>query len=181
MTPDFTHSSVVTAGSVEQDCTLIWVATRASRGGRDLSGLIYRPAHGLGDVDAFLQCDGRGGDHGVAVVGRADDDGVDALFLFEHQAVIAIGLGRGIGLENRRGESVVHIGDGHDVLALAPLDVVLSHAADAHGGDVKLVAGGGVSGPQHVPGNDGEGGRGCGQEPAAREGAFLVEHEDSFP
>lgn len=31
MAPDFTHSSVVTAGSVDVDCTLICVATFCSR------------------------------------------------------------------------------------------------------------------------------------------------------
>ena len=77
----------------------------------------------------------------VAVVGRADHDGVDILSLVEHLAKVAIARGLGIRLERLGGAALIDVAQRHDVLAGNVRQVAGSLAAGADDGDVQRFAG----------------------------------------
>jgi len=147
---------------------------RLGRLGQD-AGLLDGVGQGFLDVDMLAQLDGGHGDDGVVVVGDRHGDGVDALFLFEHAAEIAI-LGRLVvhgllvGFElvvaKELGHAlVVDVAQGDDVLRAAAPGVRRAHAADTDAGDVERVARGLLGAlllgrPDDVAGHDHEPGRG---------------------
>ena len=138
------------------------------------AGFVEGAGQRLLAVDVLAPLDGRHGDDRVRVVGRADDDRVDALLPVEHLAEVLVLGGLGVLLERVGRVAPVHVAQGHDVLAGDLLDVPAALAADAHAGDVQLLAWWRLAGPaKHVPRNDHDRRGGpCGvKEPAAREPA----------
>ena len=110
----------------------------------------------LGAIDVLVH--GQAGQHQVRVpvIRRGDDQGIEVLLLLvEHLPEILVQPGVRIELEHRRGELVVEVAQRHDLFALAAVQVVPAHAADAHAGNCELVAGRPIAGAaQDVPGDD---------------------------
>ena len=75
----------------------------------------------------------------VRVVRRADHDRVDLLLqLVQHPAEVGVLLGPGELLVGLAGPLVVHVAQGHEVLAGQPLQVVPAAAADPDAGQVQF-------------------------------------------
>jgi len=133
-----------------------------------IAGLADRPGQRLLGVDVQPALHRVGGNLGVGVIGRPDDDPVNLVgHVVEHPPVVVVHGRVGVRLEGVRGVVVVGVGEGDDVFRPALSvgigvcghgqisEVAFSHAAHPDGGNVNRVAGGLVAGPaQHAPGHD---------------------------
>ena len=70
------------------------------------------------------------------MIGRAHHHCIDFLPLIEHLAIVLVVRGLGEGPEQPRGPALVHIAQGHDVLAFQLTDILPALPADTDTGDV---------------------------------------------
>ena len=89
----------------------------------------------------FAERHGIGGDDGMSVVGRGDDDGIHALsHLLVHLAIVPEALCLWEFIEHALGIIPVDITQGNDVLSvLHSVDVRMANTANSHYTDVKFV------------------------------------------
>ena len=110
--------------------------------GADLSGFADRVGDRFGAVDVLAELQSGYQNDSVRVIGRADDQRVEVLVFFvEHLAKVTVARSLWISFEDLLGVIVVDVAQRGNVLVLAALDISLAHAAYAHGGDPKLLAG----------------------------------------
>ncbi len=86
-----------------------------------------------------------GGNNRVRMVRRGNHNSVDIALLVQHLPKIGIDLRFRIPLERLGRVLVVHVAQGHDVLAFELHHIALAHAADADTGDIELLAGRDIS------------------------------------
>ena len=127
----------------------------------------------LGAVNVLVHRQARQHQVRMPVIRRGDDQSIEVLLLLvEHLPEVFVDSGSGIEFERRRGELVVEVAKGDDLLVLAAGHIVLAHAADAHAGDPKLVAGSPVArSSEHVARNH-ERRQACGDRSAPGQRAF---------
>ena len=102
--------------------------------------LVDRMGQRLLAVDVLAQLQRGLGDHGVRVIGSADDDGVDLLVqLVEHPAEVVEGLGLGTALGGRSQVVLIHVAERDDVLVQPGHRLVVVRPAAPHAdqGDVQ--------------------------------------------
>ncbi len=148
MTPDCSNSVVLRAASVPDDWTLdlvmIFLASRQAARTFRASPIVWVDRFGAVDVLAELQS-GHQNDR-VRMIRRADDQRVEVLgFFVEHLAKVPVARSLWISFEDLLGVIAVDVAQCDNVLVLAARDISLAHAAYAHGGDPKLLAGRQVS------------------------------------
>ena len=91
-------------------------------------------------VDVLAQVERGLGDHGVRMVGRRDDHGVDPIAnLVEHPAEVVERLRLGMALGGLAQAVLVNVAEGDDILASQRLEVVGPATAHTHEGDVQLL------------------------------------------
>ena len=111
-------------------------------------------------IDMLAPLDGLHGREGVVMIGRRDHHAVNLLHLVQHPAVIRELLRLGILLEDVRRVLLVHVAQGHDVLALHLAQVGPALPADTDAGEVQLLVGRARGAqPRHDAGHGHEGGR----------------------
>jgi len=83
---------------------------------------------------------GRHRNHGVQMVRRRDHDGIDVLLPVEHLAIVCPFPGVRVLLEDPARIALVHVAQGHDVLAAAFVQVPLPTTAKPDARDIELLA-----------------------------------------
>ena len=88
---------------------------RFARGFGDCAGFVNGAGERLFAIDMLAHANGGHRNDGVIVIGRADNDGIDAFFLVEHLAEIFVAFGFRISFESFGGVIPIHIAERDDI------------------------------------------------------------------
>ena len=100
---------------------------------REHARLVDRMGQRLLTVHVLAQLERGMGDHGMSVIGSADDHGVDPVVnLIEHPAEIMIRLGLGTSPGGFSQVVLVHVAERNDVLVLPDDRLVIVRPASSH-------------------------------------------------
>ena len=104
------------------------------------AGFLHGPSQRFLAIDVLAPFHGRHGRHGVRVIGRAHDAGVDVFVEFVQQAAkVLVAFGLRMLFEGLGSPAVMHVAQGHNGLAGHVAEVTPTHPGHADRRDVQLV------------------------------------------